>query len=205
MKEGVKVLLIVGCLAAAWYSGKESLLFGKNGDGTSLRSLGPTINGLERLSHLVSTRVYVSDVLVGEGNGYRGSWLVKGDALAAVDLGKAKIESCDEAQRRAVIRLPRPSVMAARVDHTRTKKWDISKVTWIPWGGDPDALRDRAMLQAQQLIEHAAGTEEVMGEAMVRAQSAIMEFYSVVGWTVTVQWESVPQITGGQTPANAKD
>ena len=41
-------------------------------------SQGPTIERLERLSHLVTTRVYVADVLIGEGDGCRGAWLIPG-------------------------------------------------------------------------------------------------------------------------------
>jgi hypothetical protein len=38
-----------------------------------VHSQGPTVERLERLSHLVTTRVYVADVLTGEGEGCRGT------------------------------------------------------------------------------------------------------------------------------------
>ena len=48
---------------------------------TVVQSQGPTVERLQRLSHLVTTRVCVADVLVGEGKGCRGAWLIRGDAL----------------------------------------------------------------------------------------------------------------------------
>ena len=55
----------------------------------TIQSQGPTIQRLERLSRLVTTRAVVADVLVGEGEGCRGSWLIRGDALIGVDLSRA--------------------------------------------------------------------------------------------------------------------
>lgn len=46
-----------------------------------VHSQGPTVEKLERLSSLVTTRVQVADILVAEGKGCRGSWLIKGNAL----------------------------------------------------------------------------------------------------------------------------
>lgn len=59
---------------------------------TVVHSQGPTVERLERLSHLVTTRIHVVDVLVGIGEGCRGAWLIKGDALIAVKLGLAQID-----------------------------------------------------------------------------------------------------------------
>jgi hypothetical protein len=69
----------------------------------SVQSQGPTIQGLERLAHLVTSRVSIADVLVGEGEGCRGAWLIRGDALLGVDLSRAQILDNDEEARRATI------------------------------------------------------------------------------------------------------
>ena len=60
-----------------------------------VHSQGPTIEKLERLSQLVTTRVHVADVLVGEGANCRGAWLIKGSAIVSVNLGKATIVGKD--------------------------------------------------------------------------------------------------------------
>ncbi len=115
-----------------------------------VRSQGPTIERLEQLSHLVATRVFVADVLVGEGNGCRGTWLIRGDALIAVNLGHAAIVEKNETAKRATIRLPPPEVLQARVDHEKTQIWGLKSTAWIPWTADKDSLRDTVMARAQQ-------------------------------------------------------
>jgi len=72
-------------------------------------SSGPTLVQLERLQYLVSTRVHVADVLVGESRWLEGSWIVQGDALIGLDMSKAEIRDRDEKARTAVIVLPRPA------------------------------------------------------------------------------------------------
>ena len=60
------------------------------------RSTGPTVVQLERLQYLVSTRVHVADVLVGESRWLEGSWIIQGDALIGVDMSKAEVVDRDE-------------------------------------------------------------------------------------------------------------
>ena len=159
-----------------------------------IQSQGPTITRLEELSHLVAIRVYVSDVLMGEGNGCRGIWLIFGDALISCDLSKAVIVMKDDTAKRATIRLPTPDILQARVDHSagRTRTWEVKSTTWIPWAADSDSLRDEVMLHAQRLVAHAAGSRENLDRAKTAAEATIRAFYAEVGWTVTVTWASTP-------------
>jgi hypothetical protein len=157
---------------------------------TVVTSFGPTVTELQKLAELVTTKVYVADVLIGESAKYRGSWLIKGDALIAVDMNKAAIVSRDDAMRTAVVRLPAPRVVQPRVDHEKTRTWDVERKTWKPWvPGSPDDLRDEAMRQAQQLVADAAGNEEALEYARRRAEALIPQFYEMVGWKVQVVWE----------------
>ena len=156
-----------------------------------VRSQGPTIERLEQLSHLVATRVLVADVLVGEGNGCKGAWLVRGDALIAVDLSKASVVEKNETAKRAAIRLPLPEVLQARVDHERTQIWELKSTTWIPWAADKDSLRDTVMAHAQRLVAHAAGSPENIQAAKIAAETVLRALYSEVGWQLTVTWHSV--------------
>jgi len=91
-----------------------------------IQSQGPTVERLQRLSQLVTLQVHVADVLIGEGEGSRGSWLIKGDALLGTDLAKAQIVDRDDTARRATLLLPSPVVLHSRVDHQRTR-------TWVAW------------------------------------------------------------------------
>ena len=157
-----------------------------------VKSQGPTIERLERLSHLVTTRVYVADVLIGEGEGCRGAWLIRGDALVAVNLGRAKILEKDAEARTATIGFPLPEVLQARVDHERTKTWEVKTTTWIPWRADQDKLRDAVMQEAQKLVGRAAASAENVQAAKQAAETLVNTFYGEVGWHVTVTWEGPP-------------
>ena len=157
-------------------------------------SMGPTVTRLQRLRELVTTRVEIADVLVANDQswrGWRGYWLIKGDALVSVDLGRATIVEKDESAQTAVVRLPCPTVLHPRVDFTRTRTWSVEKSMFVPrfLAKSPDALRDHAMRQAQMLVESEAGRKEVIDHARRVAETVIPAFYNMVGWHVTVAWE----------------
>jgi hypothetical protein len=156
---------------------------------TVVTSQGPTIERLQRLSHLVTSHVYVADVLIGEGEGCRGAWLIRGDALEACNLAKATIIEKNESDRTAAIRLPQPEVLQARVDHEKTKTWEVRSTTWIPWQADQDRLRDEVMLQAQRLVAQAAASKENIDQAQQQAEVVIASLYEHVGWTVRIVWQ----------------
>ena len=155
---------------------------------TVILSQGPTLERLQRLCHLVTGRVYVADVLTAEGDRCRGVWLVKGDCLLAVDLSRASIVRKHEHDKYAVLQFPLPEVLQSRLDHERTKTWEVKRTTWVPWRGDRDRLRDCAMLHAQRLIEHVARSPENTTLAKMAAEAAVRGFYAEFGWRVEVVW-----------------
>ena len=180
----VVVLGMVGALfgVAYWYA---------NGSNSLSTASGPTVVQLEELGHLAAMRVHIADILVVEDARWKGSWLIKGDALLAVDMRRATITDKDEATHKATITLPAPQVMQPRVDHQKTCTWDVRKTTWIPGLLLPDgsnALRDAAMQQAQLAVESAASSDENIDQARQRATTLIERFYALVGWTVEVRW-----------------
>ena len=159
----------------------------------SFSSSGPTIIQLELLQYVVSTRLHVADVLIGESRWLEGSWIIMGDALLAVDMSKAEVKDRDEKARTAAIVLPQPAVLSARVNHERTQQWDIKSRSWIPLAsvilGDRQAMEKQAMLEAQRLIEHAASAEEYKATARHGVEGVLSEFYRGVDWRVSVQWK----------------
>jgi hypothetical protein len=156
----------------------------------TVRSMAPTVIQLERLGELTTTRVHVTDVLWAEGEGYRGSWLISGDALLSCDVSKPAITNVNLDQHTATIRLPSLRMISARVDHEKTKTWSVEKTSWLPWKwGDQGVLRDAAMVHAQKLIETAAGSERHLGPAKSQAELLIRQIYAFVEWKVDVEWE----------------
>jgi len=157
---------------------------------TQARSLGPTVSHLERIGELASARIHVTDILMADGEGFRGAWLIKGDALLACDVSRAKILNVNPAARTATLRLPPLRVTSARVDHTKTKTWSVEKKTWLPWtGGNQSLFRDAAMHQAQQLIESTASSSQHLEPSRTQAELLIGRMYELMDWKVTVEWE----------------
>jgi hypothetical protein len=182
------LLLLIACLAAAAVLLVIVYYRAPKPSAIQITSQGPTIERLARLMHLVTTRIYISDVLTGEGEGCRGAWLIRGDALIGVDLRQAKITDKDFQTRQATICLPQPEVLQSRVDHERTRTWEVRKTTWVPWGGDPDSLRDNVMRQGQRLVAAAAGSPENLAHAKMVAEAILRGFYEEVGWQVRIVW-----------------
>jgi len=155
----------------------------------SVRSESLSVTELEELGDLEITRVHVVDVLTAEGEGYQGCWLIIGDALVTVAVKQVRVAAVDEELKTATLVLPSPTVSHPRVDHERTRTWDVRRNTWIRWiTGDPDLLRDQAMVHAQRLIEHAARHDENLDQSRRWADLMVQQMYARLGWTVTIEW-----------------
>ena len=96
-------------------------------------------------------------------------------------------------KRVAVIVLPSPVVMSPRVDHEKTREWDIKSRSWIPLTGtvlgDREAMQQDAMREAQRLVERAASSSDYQETVRHAIEGTLKEFYSQVDWTITVQWK----------------
>ena len=182
------LLLAVGALLyltanLAFRSGRQS----------TFTSTGPTITELEKLGSLCTLRVHVADVLQLKDERWygdiQGAWIVKGDALVAVDLRQAKIQEKDVQARSAVILLPAPQLLSPRVDHEKTRTYDFhAGVFRSPTYSRQ--LRDQAMIEAQKLIAFAAEGQAGDAASIARrqAEDIIRNFYSLVGWKVDIRW-----------------
>jgi hypothetical protein len=183
----------LGLVVAQVISSLQKWEFGISETRPTFSSPGPTMVQLERLQYLVSTRVHVADVLVGESRWLEGSWIIQGDALLAVDMAKAEIKVRNEHAKTAVIVLPQPAVLSGRVNHEKTQEWDIKSRSWVPLAslilGDRTAMEKQAMVQAQQLVERAAGSDDNKATARQGVEGMLTEFYRAVGWHISVQWK----------------
>lgn len=156
----------------------------------------PTIEHLQPLASLVTTEVHVTDALttsiVGKTGELRTAVIVHGDALISVDLTLARIEQLDEQNRTAVIILPPPHVVHARVDHDRTRIFDIEATgLWsiVPSDNGRAELLDQAMREAQAVIHRAAGEPNVISRSRSRAEQLICAFMKKsLSWSVDVRW-----------------
>lgn len=155
-------------------------------------SSGPTIQRLERLSQLVTSKVTICDVLIGVSEDSKGAFLIRGDALIGLDLSKAVITEKDDARRQATIQLPQPRVILARVDHERSKVYEFRTTSWIPWHAQPGRLLEEAMLQSQRMVTQAANSPENIEQARRQAEVIITALYEHLGWTLKIVFQEPP-------------
>ena len=182
----VSALALVLLIAIAFYVGTRSTPSSK----AEFISNTPQIERVQSLGNLVVMKVSVADILTSETGAYRGAWIVKGDAQLTVDMRQARVVSSDISQRRLVIELPQPQIVQPRVDHTRTRTWEVRKTSWIPFAGDPDLLRDRAMELAQRMVEKQVAQSQSTELAKRQAVAVLQVMYDFVGWQIDVVWES---------------
>jgi len=61
----------------------------------------------------------------------------------SVDMRQARICDKDEEAKTAVIQLPQPMVLHSRVDHERTKTWEVVRKSWLTWVAIQTAFETR--------------------------------------------------------------
>ena len=156
---------------------------------------GLTIEQLSDLSELLIIRIDVSDVLVstvqGRTGGVQAVLLVKGDVTLGVDLSAARFERVDKANRVALLVLPKPGPSRPRLDHDRTRTVLLRKQgLWVlsPAGRPYAAAVDRAMTQAQGLVNTAGSTAEADRRARSHAESVLNTFFRALDWNVHITW-----------------
>lgn len=191
----VHLLLLIGL--AAWF------LTSRAGETPPAGATMPSVKHLEPLTALIAYRVHVTDGVVETIEGNTGSLqaavLIHGDALINVDLDEACFTRISERSRTAVLLLPRPHVESARVDHSHSSVFNLSTSglwRFLPTDAGRAELIDRAMRQAQHVVEAAANEDEVIDKARRRAESLIVSFFEdSMGWSVRVRWSDA---TDGQ-------
>ena len=190
--KGFSVLIIVGLLA--W------MLAGRLDSPATTITSAPTIDALKPLAALMTHRVFVVDVLAITVSGYTGDLraavLVRGDAMVTVDLTQARIEELNHEARTAVLILPRPQVVSARVDHDHSHVFSIeASGLWavVPSDDGRAEIIDQAMRQAQRAVLKAASEPVVIEEARTRAETLVCAFFrDTLLWSITVRWADVP-------------
>ncbi len=159
------------------------------------RSEAIKIEQVRQLGELVSLEVPVSDVQTSTLEGVTGSvglvLLVRGSVLIGTDLDQASLEAIDAQERTAVLVLPAPRTTRPRLDHERTHIYRTDRTgLWrlFPTPGAEAALYDRAMKQAQRLLEDAAAQPDLMDRSRQRTRDVLSPFFAALGWRVELRW-----------------
>ena len=184
-------LLVVGMIVGLWLANRTS-----SRPQWTWTGAGLTVEKLKALSELVTVRAEIADVQETKLAGYTGSLkaavLIRGEFLAGVDLSQARFENKDEIRHAAVLRLPQPHLISAKLDMKRTKVFGISArgLWWfVPGGNDANAVVvNHAYKEAQQVMDSALLTLELAQQARAQAEKVLGEFGKSLGWEVEVKW-----------------
>ena len=133
----------------------------------------------------------MSDLLLSNGKGYEGVWLIKGDCQMCVDLTKAEAIATSIEDKRLTIRLPQPQAQHPRVDHSRSKQFDLKSrsLTNYLGFGDRAVHVSEAMQQAQKMVEQLCQSEELSNQARLSAEQVLARMYAMVDWTIEIEWD----------------
>jgi len=182
-------LLVAGLAAAIW--GAYEL--GRQTGGSRFNSTGPRIEEVREIAKLAVLRVQVADVIEGDTAGARAAVLVKGDADMAVDLERIAIADRNDENRTATLLIPTPQPERPRVDHDRTRIYELEKtgLALINPFADPraDLLAD-CMRAAQEDVERAVRDAEFVTQAKDQTERLLRSFYREWGWEVTIEWKA---------------
>lgn len=127
----------------------------------------------------------------GENLDYHGEWKLDGDVILGVDLANVAYGNVNNEKREAVLRLPQPHLIMAKVDHLRSQQLSIKTRAWIPLSSR-EVLRDEVWLAGDRKIEQLAQEEPGYTErAKVQAERVLETLFKGVGWTVSFEWENV--------------
>ena len=162
--------------------------------GIGHRSTALTITQLQLESKLSVLRIPVTDVQTTELNGYVGGvrlvLQVHGDVELTVDLSKARLEDIDESTRCATLVLPDPIPSRPRLDHERTRIYQIDRTgLWqiVPGQAAEAKLVDAAMAEAQRTLERAAQDPKITRQAHAHAARLLQDAAASLGWTLEVR------------------
>ncbi len=198
-------LLLVAAVAAAaaWTVGRQQA--------PAPVPLAPPLAAVESLGELVSVRVRYANVIefhramtqgipwtrwelpIGET---RVLLVARGDCLVGTDLRAARYEQVDTSARTAVLALPAPRTVSARVNHgTRDEGGSYFYALHgsgleplVPGSEHRTQAIEAALRVAQQDVEQACATPETSREARTNTEAVLKPLLSASGWNVAVRW-----------------
>lgn len=122
--------------------------------------------------------------------------VARGDCLVGTDLKRATYLNVDEAKRSAVLQLPMPSLLSARVSHEPRDKggsyfYSMSSTgieQLIPGTDRQRKAIDAALAKAQEDISRSCGSQDVLATAKKNAESVLLPLLAASKWQVTLRW-----------------
>ncbi|WP_339385467.1 DUF4230 domain-containing protein [Acidovorax sp. sic0104] len=173
----------------------------------------PALLALEDMGHLVSVKVRYANVIeftqkITQGipwtqwelrlGGTQVLLVARGDCLVGADMRQARYDAVDPAARTAVLLLPAPTTLSARVDHAPREQGGsyfyavqgTGIEPLIPGSANRTQAIDAALQRAQQDVERTCEAASTVATAKENAEAVLKPLFSATGWTVQVRWQS---------------
>jgi len=172
----------------------------------------PALLTLEDMGHLVSVKVRYANVIeftqqITQGipwtqwelklGGTQVLLVARGDCLVGADMRQARYEAVDAAARTAVLLLPAPIALSARVNHGPRDQGGsyfyavqgTGIEPLIPGSANRTQAIDTALQRAQQDVERTCQASNTVATAKENAEAVLKPLFAATGWTVQVRWQ----------------
>lgn len=172
----------------------------------------PALLAVEGMGHLVSVKVRYANVIeftqqITQGipwtqwelrlGGTQVLLVAKGDCLVGADMRQARYEAVDPAARTAVLWLPMPTTLSARVHHGPRDQGGsyfyavqgTGIEPLIPGTANRTQAIDTALQRAQQDMERACQAGNTLATAKENAEAVLKQLLAATGWAVQVRWQ----------------
>jgi hypothetical protein len=176
--------------AGLWCAGVE-----RPWGSTPVKPQPPAIAMISLLSELATTKVHIITQLIGENRHYRAEYKVAGDVILGIDLSKVAYVHVNLDKRHAVLRLPQPHLIMAKVDHLASREVSIDAKVWVPLSSK-QAFHDEAWWEADRKITRLAKEEPGYTErAKVQAERVLETLlFKGLGWAVSFEYEPAAKV-----------
>lgn len=101
-------------------------------------------------------------------NPSRALLIISGEIVACIDLKKIKHEDIIENNNRIIIRLPEPEICYTRIDHSRSRLYDLHIGAFS--GVNSSVLLQTAYQEAEKKLEQAARQSKLLDQCRQSAQ-----------------------------------
>ncbi|MCB5187201.1 DUF4230 domain-containing protein [Methylobacillus caricis] len=171
----------------------------------------PPLMSLEQMGHLVTVKVNYANVLEFTQKITQDipwtQWelrfgatkvllVARGDCLVGTDFRLAKYLEVNKDLRSALLVLPEPKAISARVSHDPQEKGGsyFYAVTGtgiepiIPGSANRIKAIDLALEAAQKDISRVCSGPDVLATARKNAETTLLPAFSAIGWKVSIRW-----------------